>query len=95
MANWLGGRLIGATEDRRSGSRILTRSPGFAASAALLIALVIGGNTTIYTIVRRLTNNPAPGVRSQRLIALDNGAGFASPQDLWDALFRWWPPPHS
>jgi uncharacterized protein len=21
-----------------------------------------------------------------------NGAGFASPQDLWDALFRWWPP---
>ena len=37
--------------DIRHGIRILTKSPGLSATAALLVALVIGGNATIYSIV--------------------------------------------
>src|SRR5688500_11706546 len=37
-------------QDIRSGCRILTTAPGLSAAAVLLIALVIGGNTTVYSI---------------------------------------------
>src|SRR5262249_22809006 len=37
--------------DLRSGLRILTRSPGISLTAIALVALVIGGNTTIFSIV--------------------------------------------
>ena len=32
-----------------------------------------------------------PGVPSEQGVYVD-GAGFASAQDLWDALLGWWPP---
>jgi predicted permease len=77
MADWLG-RLVAGAEDLRSGTRILTRSPGLAASAVLVIALVIGGNTTVYTIVRGLTTNPAPGVAAPRLLSIGHVVGDRS-----------------
>ena len=78
MANWLRRILLEGVEDFRWGTRILTRSPGFATAAVLLIALVIGGNTTVYTIVRGLSSNPAPGVANQRLLALGQVVGTRS-----------------
>lgn len=55
--------------DVRSGSRILTRSPGFSAAAIALIAIGIGGNTTIYSIIHAILTRPAPGVEAQNLVA--------------------------
>ena len=56
--------------DIRSGFQILTRSPGISLSAIALIALVIGGNTTIFSIVHGLLTKPAPAVTARRLVSL-------------------------
>src|SRR5688572_2701310 len=59
-------RLI---DDVRHGTRILTKSPGLSLTAALLVALVVGGNTTIYSMINGLARRQAPGVTRSDLIA--------------------------
>jgi putative ABC transport system permease protein len=53
----------------------LRRSPGFASSAILSLALAIGANVSIFTVVERVVVNPLPYPDSGRLVALD----FAMP----------------
>src|SRR5262245_356561 len=53
-------------QDLRFGARIFRHAPGLSGTAILLIALVIGGNTTIYSIVNALLVSPAPGVTAAR-----------------------------
>jgi macrolide transport system ATP-binding/permease protein len=69
-------------QDLRFGVRILTHSPGLSATAAILIALVIGINTTIFSMVNGMVRRPAPGVTADDLVkvALTDrpGAGFFS-----------------
>jgi putative ABC transport system permease protein len=55
--------------DIRHGLRILTKSPGLSATAALLVALVIGGNATIYSMVNGIVSRPAPGVTADDLVS--------------------------
>jgi hypothetical protein len=54
--------------DLRYGVRILSRSPAFSAAAVFLIALGIGGNTAIYSMINGLLSKPAPGVQADRLV---------------------------
>lgn len=63
-------------QDLRFGGRILWHAPGLSASAILLVALVIGGNTTVYSGVHRLLTAPASGVTTARLV----GIGEVSPE---------------
>ena len=56
--------------DLRSGVQILTRSPGISITAVALIALVIGGNTTIFSIVHGLLTKPAPAIVARDLVSL-------------------------
>ena len=69
-AVWTSTRLEQLWRDLRSGARILTRSPGLSAATVALIALVIGGNTTIYSAVRGMLTKPAPGVRADGLVSI-------------------------
>lgn len=55
-------------QDVRFGVRILTTSPGLSATAAMLIALVIGINTTIFSMVNSVVRGPAPGVTAEGLV---------------------------
>ena len=55
-------------QDLRFGARILTRSPGLSATAAILIALVIGINTTIFSAVNSTVRRPAAGVTADDLV---------------------------
>jgi predicted permease len=55
--------------DIRHGIRILTKSPGLSTTAALLVALVIGGNATIYSMVNSVVTRPAPGVAADDLVS--------------------------
>lgn len=64
-------------QDLRSGTRILTRSPGVSLTAIVLIALVIGGNTTIFSAVHGLLSKPAPGVQPEGLVSI----GWANDRD--------------
>lgn len=56
--------------DFRYGARILTRAPGFSAAAIALIALGIGGNTAIYSMIHGILTKPAPGMNGERLVTL-------------------------
>jgi predicted permease len=57
-------------QDVRFGWRIFRSAPGLSATAVLLIALVIGGNTTVFSIAHGILAKPAPGVTAPRLVTL-------------------------
>jgi predicted permease len=57
-------------QDVRFGARILRHAPGLSAAAILLIALVIGGNATIYSMVNSILVSPASGVTRDDLVVI-------------------------
>jgi hypothetical protein len=65
------------SDDIRDGLRVLTTSPGLSATAGLRIALVIGGNTTVYSIVDGAIRRPARGVTATDIV--DFGPGTCPP----------------
>jgi putative ABC transport system permease protein len=56
--------------DVRYGMRTLTRTPGFAAIAILVMALGIGANVALFTIVRSVLFKPLPFRDPDRLVRL-------------------------
>jgi hypothetical protein len=67
----------GATLDRlgrelRHAARRLVRSPAFTLATVLTLALAIGANASIFTIVYRVVLNPLPYPESNRVIDLDH-----------------------
>src|SRR5437773_8217101 len=74
-------------QDIHFGIRILWKSPGVSATAIVLIAIVIGGNISIYSMVHTLITRPAPGIEAQRLYfvsAQTKGAPFMPFADYVD-----------
>jgi predicted permease len=57
-------------QDVRFGVRILWHAPGLSAAAILLIALVIGGNATVYSMVNSMLVSPASGVNGDDLVVV-------------------------
>ena len=60
-------------QELRQAARRLARTPLFTTAAALTLALAIGANTSLFTVVHRVVLNPLPYPESGRLIALDYG----------------------
>jgi predicted permease len=58
-------------QDVSFGARMLRKSPGFSAVAVLSIALGIGANTTIFTVVNAVLLNPLPVRDVSRLVEMD------------------------
>jgi macrolide transport system ATP-binding/permease protein len=56
-------------QDFRSATRILTKSPGLSAAAIILVALGIGWNATIYSMIHGILSKPAPAIQADRLIS--------------------------
>src|SRR5207249_7232510 len=65
--------LEDALRDTVYGIRRLRRSPAFTVTAVLTLALAIGANVSIFTVVERVVLNPLPYPDSNRLIQLDHG----------------------
>ena len=57
-------------QDLKFGARLLAKTPGFTVVAALSLALGIGANTTIFTLVNAVLLNPLPVEDPSQLVSV-------------------------
>jgi putative ABC transport system permease protein len=68
---WRGRWLEDFTQDLRHGARLLRRNLGFTIIAVLTLALGIGANTAIFSLVNGILLRPLPYARANELVSIN------------------------
>jgi predicted permease len=64
--------MEGLTKDLKFGAKVLLRDKGFTATAVLTLAVALGANLAVFTIVRSVLQKPLPFPESERVMAVLN-----------------------
>src|SRR5262245_59572100 len=78
-------------QDLRYGMRILIKQPGFTLIAILTLALGIGANTAIFSVVNALMLRPLPFPHPERLVRVEEVSKRTNiAQEAWGGHFLDW-----
>src|SRR5262245_9848097 len=77
-------------QDLRYGARMLLKNPGFTTIAVIILALGIGANTTIFSVVNAVLLRPLPYDESDRLVFLSERSRQVDDVSIsWPNLTDW------